>query len=38
MEGDGYTTVYACENVDVLNGSYEPDCGPIYCGFDDGEE
>lgn len=35
MEGDGFTIVHACENVDVIYTNYEPDCGPIYCGFSD---
>ena len=33
MEGDGYTTVVHCTNVDVSD--ITPDCKPVYCETDD---
>lgn len=36
MEGDGYTTVAACEFADEsATESAEPDAGPVYCDFSD---
>jgi hypothetical protein len=32
MEGDGYTVVFHCPNVDVIEEGYEPDAAPVYCG------
>lgn len=33
MEGDGYTTVFHCPNVDVSD--ITPDCNPVYCELGD---
>ena len=33
MEGDGYTTVLHCPNVDASD--REPDCDPVHCETDD---
>lgn len=34
MEGDGYTVVFHCENVDYPF-DIEPDSGPLYCDFEE---
>lgn len=38
MEGDGYTTVYHCPNVDIIGEGYEPDAEPVYCKPDNTQE
>lgn len=32
MNGDGYSSVIACENVEDTDG-FESDAGPVYCDF-----
>lgn len=31
LEGDGYTEVLHCPNVDVIGEGYAPDESPVYC-------
>ncbi len=38
LEGDGYTTVYHCTNVDVIGEGYEPDASPVYCNGEEEDE
>lgn len=38
MEGDGYTSVLYCPNTEEDTSYMEPDAGPVYCNFKDGEE
>ena len=35
MVGDGYHLVHHCEYVDIFDGYYEPDAGPIYCTMEE---
>ena len=37
LEGDGYTVVVHCPNVEAL-GYEEPDAGPIHCGWRVGDD
>ena len=38
MEGDGYTSVLYCPNTEEDTSYMEPDAGPVYCNFKDGED
>ncbi len=31
MEGDGYTVVLHCPNLDLIGEGYEPDANPVHC-------
>ena len=31
MNGDGYSVVRHCENLDLIGEGHEPDANPVYC-------